>query len=154
MRIRLNAVSSLFRLLFQVLVLTVIISASGHAFPSTSAPMNATSLYEELHSRGLGSDVKVTKADGTVIKGTLVELEIDSFEVVPKDAVHPTRIPDTQVARVDNAGLSKIAKEAIGALVGLVVVIGLIAIATSPTTNMLIPESDGDAGRRRWVSIL
>jgi hypothetical protein len=92
--------------------------------------MNATSLYQELHSRGLGSDVKVTEVDGTVIIGTLVELEIDSFEVVPKNAVHPTRIPDMQVAELDNAGLPRVAKVVIGAFLGVVVVIGLVAIST------------------------
>ncbi len=130
MSIGLNTVTSALRLIFQALVLTATISASGHALPSMPVSMEAANLYEELQSRGLGSDVKVTKADGTVIKGTLVELEADSFEVVPKGAVHPTYISDAQVARIDNAGLPKAAKEAIGALVGVLVVIGLIAITT------------------------
>jgi hypothetical protein len=92
--------------------------------------MNATCLYQELRSRGLGSDVKVTEVDGTVITGTLVELEIDSFEVVPKNAVHPRRIPDTQVAELDHAGLPRVAKVVIGAFLGVIVVIGLVAIST------------------------
>jgi hypothetical protein len=135
MSIGLNTVTSALRLIFQALVLTVAISASSHALPSTPVSMEATNLYEELQSRGLGSDVKVTKADGTVIKGTLVELEVDSFEVVPKGAVHPTYISDAQVARIDKAGLPKAAKEAIGALVGVLVVIGLIAITTKLDSN-------------------
>jgi hypothetical protein len=130
MPIGLNAVSRVFRLLFQALVITVTVSASGHALPSTAAPMNAACLYQELRSRGLGSDVKVTEVDGTVITGTLVELEIDSFEVVPKNAVHPTRIADMQVAELDNAGLPRVAKVVIGALLGVIVVIGLVAIST------------------------
>jgi hypothetical protein len=130
MPIGLNTVSNALRLIFRALLLTITISATGYALPSTPVPTETTNLYEELHSRGLGSDVKVTKADGTVIKGTLVELEIDSFEVVPKGAVHSTYISDRQVARIDNAGLPKAAKEAIGALFGVVVVIGLIAITS------------------------
>jgi hypothetical protein len=132
MSIELNAISRAFRLLSQFAVLGMAISTSGHASPPAPVPMNQTTLYQELHSRGLGSGVKITKVNGTVIKGTLVELEIDSFEVVPKNAVHPTRIPDTQVARLDYAGLPGAAKEAIGALVGVVVVIALVVIAASP----------------------
>jgi hypothetical protein len=131
MRIESNAVSRVFRRLFQALVLSVIISISSHALPPTPAPMCTTSLYQELRSRGLGSDVKVTEVDGTVITGTLVELEIDSFEVVPKNAVHAKRIPDAQVAEIDHAGLPRVAKVVIGALLGVVVVIGLVAISTS-----------------------
>ena len=131
MRIGLNAVSRGLRRLFQALVLSVIVSISSHALPSTPAPMCATSLYQELRSRGLGSDVKVTEVDGTVITGTLVELEIDSFEVVPKNAVHATRIPDAQVAEIDHAGLPRFAKVLIGALLGVVVVIGLVTVSTS-----------------------
>jgi hypothetical protein len=91
--------------------------------------MNATRLYQGLQSRGLGSGVKVTEVDGTVVTGTLVELELDSFEVVPKNAVRPTRIPDVQVAELDNAGLPRMAKVLIGAFLGMVVVIGLITIS-------------------------
>jgi hypothetical protein len=131
MSIGLKAVSRAFRLLSQAIVLSVTISASGQALTSTPVPKNGTTLCKELHSRGLGSGVKVTKVDGTVITGTLVEVEIDSFEVTSKNAVHPTRIPDTEVARLDNAGLPRVAKEVIGALVGVVVVIGIVAITIS-----------------------
>jgi hypothetical protein len=79
----------------------------------------------------LGSGIRVTEVNGVVVRGTLVELESDSFEVVPKQTVHPMRISNTQVARLDNAGLPKRAKQAIGILVGVVVVVSLAVIATS-----------------------
>jgi hypothetical protein len=87
-------------------------------------------LYQELQSRGLGSDIRVTEIDGTVITGTLVELELDSFEVVPKNGMHAMRIPDTQVAEVDHAGLPRVAKVLIGAFLGVIVVIGLVTVST------------------------
>jgi hypothetical protein len=130
MPIRLNFVSRVFRLLCQALVVSLAISASGRALSPAPAPMSAACLYQELQSRGLGSDIKVTEVDGTVITGTLVELELDSFEVVPKNGMHATRIPDTQVAEVDHAGLPRVAKVLIGAFLGVVVVIGLVAVST------------------------
>jgi hypothetical protein len=130
MPIRLNFVSRVFRLLCKALVVSLAISASGHALSPTPAPMSAGCLYQELQSRGLGSDIKVTEIDGTVITGTLVELELDSFEVVPKNGMHATRIPDAQVAEVDHAGLPRVAKVLIGAFLGVIVVIGLVAVST------------------------
>jgi hypothetical protein len=133
MPIESNVVFRVFRRLFPALVVIVAISKSsafGHALPSTPVPMSAACLYQELQSRGLGSDVKVTEVDGRVITGTLVEIEIDSFEVVPKHAVHAVRIPDSQVAELDHAGLPRVAKVVIGALLGVVVVIGLVAVST------------------------
>ena len=93
--------------------------------------MDSLTLNQKLHARGIGSGVTVTEVDGTVLKGTLVELESDSFEVIPRQGVHPTRISNTEVARIDNAGLPKRAKEAIGIIVGVVVVVSLVVIATS-----------------------
>jgi hypothetical protein len=133
MPIESNVVFRVFRRLFPALVVIVAISKSsafGHALPSTPVPMSAACLYQELQSRGLGSDVKVTEVDGTVITGTLVEVEIDSFEMVPKNAVHAVRIPDSKVAELDHAGLPRVAKVVIGALLGVVVVIGLVAVST------------------------
>jgi hypothetical protein len=60
--------------------------------------MDAACLYQELQSRGLGSDVKVAEVDGTVITGTPVELEIDSFEVVPKNASGCDRVTGIHVS--------------------------------------------------------
>ena len=131
MLIVLKAASHTFRLLFLVLILSMTISSSGQASLSAPAPMNAANLRHELQVRGLGSGVKVTKVDGTVMRGTLVELEADSFEVVPANAVYPTYIPDTQVAGLDNAGLTRRAKEAIAVFVGTVL-LGLVVIAAAP----------------------
>jgi hypothetical protein len=130
MPIRLNFVFRVFRLLCQALVVSLAISASGRALSPTPAPMSASCLYQELQSRGLGSDIRVTEIDGTVITGTLVELELDSFEVVPKNGMHAMRIPDTQVAEVDHAGLPRVAKVLIGAFLGVIVVIGLVTVST------------------------
>ena len=125
------AVSRAFRLLSVILVLSIPISSLGEALSSVPAPMDATILHQKLYSRGIGSGVRVTEIDGTVVEGTLIELESDSFEVIPKKAVHPTQIPNRQVAMLDNDGLPKRAKMAIGIVVGVVVVVSIVVLATA-----------------------
>jgi hypothetical protein len=125
------AVFRICRLLVFSLVISIATSSFGEALFSVPAAMNSAVLHQKLHSRGIGSGVRVTKVDGTVVRGTLIELEPDSFEVIPQKTVRPTRIPNSHVARLDNAGLPKRAKQAIGIVVGLVVVVSLVVIATS-----------------------
>jgi hypothetical protein len=131
MPIRITAVPRAIRALSLVLVLSLTVLSIGQPLSSMVTPMNSAALHQKLRSRGLGSGVRVTEVNGVVVRGTLVELESDSFEVVPRKAVHPMRISNAQVARVDNAGLPKRAKQAIGILVGVVVVVSLAVIATS-----------------------
>jgi hypothetical protein len=131
MPIRITPIARAFRALSLALVLNLTVLSIGQPLLSSATPMNSATLHQKLHSRGLGSSVRVTEVNGVVVRGTLVELEPDSFEVVPKQTVHPMRISNTQVARLDNVGLPKRAKQAIGILVGVVVVVSLAVIATS-----------------------
>jgi hypothetical protein len=131
MPIGITAFSRAFRLLSQILILSLTISSVGMALSSTPAPMDTTTLHQKLHSRGIGSGIRVTEIDGTVVRGTLVELESDSFEVIPKKAVHPTQIKNREVAMLDNDGLPKRAKMAIGVVVGVAVVVSIVVLATA-----------------------
>ncbi len=131
MPIRTTVITRAFRALSLVLVLSLTVLSTGQPLLGHVTPMNSVTLHQKLYSRGLGSSVRVTEVNGVVVRGTLVELEPDSFEIVPKQTVHPMRISNTQVARLDNTGLPKRAKQAIGIIVGVVVVVSLAVIATS-----------------------
>jgi hypothetical protein len=113
------------------LALVGVIAANSVCYASSNpaTPIQPFALHEKLVEQGLGKRVKVTEVDGTVIKGTLVAIDTDSFDVTPKDTTQPTRILNTQVHKFGRDGLPTGAKVGIGIAVGFfgaLLLIGLL----------------------------
>ncbi len=110
------------------LVAIIATNSVGYASSNPATPIQPFALHEKLVERGLGKRVKVTEVDGTVIKGTLVAIDTDSFDVTPKDTTQPTRILNSQVHKFGSDGLPTGAKVGIGIAVGFFGALLLIAV--------------------------
>jgi hypothetical protein len=111
------------------LVGVIVANSVCYASSNPATPIQPFALHEKLVEQGLGKRVKVTEVDGTVIKGTLVAIDTDSFDVTPKDTTQPTRILNTQVHKFGRDGLPTGAKVGIGIAVGFfgaLLLIGLL----------------------------
>lgn len=124
-----TSIAHLLRAVAIVLIVTITSNSFSYAAPPSSAPIDETVLHQKLITRGIGKGLKVTEIDGTVIKGTLVTIDDGSFQLTPKQATQPTRILNSQVAKLGNDGMSTRAKVTTGVIVGIVVGIAIIVIA-------------------------
>jgi len=108
------------------LALMFLMTANTFAAAETlpTAPMDHLTLVTRLTARGRGKGIKITQLDGSIIKGTIVSIDPNSFQLEPKQAVQPIRIPYSQVAKLRNDGLST------GAKVGIGIGVGAAAFAT------------------------
>ena len=118
--------------LLRPITLALTLSLTGTSFSQATvdaSAMDTVTLHKKLTKRGIGKAVKVTQVSGEEIKGTLVSIDADSFQVKPNNAGQPTRISNTQVQKIDNVGLSRGAK--IGITVGITMVaLGIVGSRT------------------------
>jgi hypothetical protein len=119
-------ISGLTRLVALTLFFAVPAASSGSS--TSTHPMDAAKLHKKLVAQGVGNPVKVTEIDGTIIKGSLVSIDADSFQVAPVNAPQPITILNTQASNIGRADMSEGAKLGIGVGIGLVVGIGIIAV--------------------------
>ena len=121
----------LFRPVSLALVFAVTTTSFGNA-SATEAPIDSANLQQKLVARGIGKGVKVTEVDGTVVKGILVSIDADSFQITPKGATQPTRISNSQVHKFSKDGLSTAGKIGVGVAIGfgILAVLGIIAMHT------------------------
>ena len=126
-----TAIHGALRVVCVSLIICVTTSSFGQTTAPVPTPMDATTLHQELLTRGIGKGVKVTEIDGTVVKGILMTIDPDSFQVTPKNAKQPTRILSTQVAKCSKDGLSKGAKIGIGIGIGVVALLVVSSILAS-----------------------
>jgi hypothetical protein len=84
----------------------------------------------QVQKRGAGekSKVRVTLANGTMVKGYISKIEDSSFEVNASKNGQPASISYTDVSKIQGPGLSTGAKVAIVVVVGLAVVATIIGI--------------------------
>ena len=68
--------------------------------------------------------MKVTLANGTLMKGHISKIDDSSFDVIPDKAAQPSTIAYADVSKVQGPGLSR------GAKIGIGVVVGAAAVAT------------------------
>ena len=127
------SISPAFRVLSLALISSVVATSSGNA-ASPTVRADSSIIHQKLVARGIGQGIKVTEIDGTVVKGTLVSIDDESFQVTPKTATQPTRISISQVSKIGKDGMSTGAKVGIGIAIGATVVIVAIIIgfATGP----------------------
>ena len=120
-----------FRPVSLALIFAVTTTSLGNA-AATDAPIDSASLQQKLVARGIGKGVKISEVDGTVVKGTLVSIDADSFQITQKGATQPTRVSNTQVHKFSNDGRSTAGKIGIGVAigVGVLLVLGIIASRT------------------------
>ena len=123
-----NSITRMLRSIALILITTVTVTSLADASSHPTAPMEASALHEKLVAYSKGKRVKVTETDGTVVKGVLVSVEPDSFQITPKDKTQPITIQNTQVAKLGNDGLSTTAKVWIG--VGIGVFVGLAIVGS------------------------
>jgi hypothetical protein len=121
----------LFRPVSLALVFAVTTTSFGNA-AATETPIDSANLQQRLVARGIGKGVKVTEVDGTVVKGILVSIDADSFQIAPKGATQPTRVSNSQVHKFSNDGLSTAGKIGVGIAIGfgILVVLGIITMRT------------------------
>ena len=115
----------------RLLALALIFSLATTTFAdaaSPTVPVDPSIIHQKLVARGIGNGIKVTEIDGTVVKGTLVSIDDESFQVTPRMATQPTRIPNSQVSKIGNDGMSTGAKIGIGIAIGVTAVLAAIAI--------------------------
>ena len=126
-----TSIVHLFRPVSLALIFAVATTSLGNA-AVIDTPIDSANLQQKLVARGIGKGVKVTEVDGTVVKGTLVSIDEDSFQITPKGATKPTRVPNTQVHKVGNDGLSTAGKIGVGVAIGfgVLLVLGIIASRT------------------------
>ncbi len=105
------------------LILSVATMSFAQASVDVARPLDAGVLHKKLLKRGLGRGVKVIEVDGSVVKGVLVSIDADSFQVTPRKSTQPTVILNTHVRELSNDGLSR------GAKIGIIVGICLVALA-------------------------
>lgn len=120
-----------FRPVSLALIFAVTTTSFGNA-ASTDTPIDSVSLQQKLVARGIGKGVTISEVDGTVVKGTLVSIDADSFQIIQKGATQPTRVSNTQVHQFSNDGRSTAGKIGIGVAigVGILLVLGIIASRT------------------------
>ena len=117
-------------LIFAFIVTTTAAAAQSFAAQSSATPpMAPAKVHQKLINRTVGKGIKVTEVDGTVIKGVLVSIDADSFQITAQHATQPIAILNAQVASLSNTGLSTAAKIGIGVGIGIVAVIAYIIIA-------------------------
>jgi hypothetical protein len=116
----------------RLLALALIFSLAATTFvdaASPTVPIDSSIIHQKLVARGVGKGIKVTEIDGTVVKGTLVSIDDESFQVTPRSSTQPTRIPNSQVSKIGRDGMSTGAKIGIGVAIGTTVVIVAIIIS-------------------------
>lgn len=92
-------------------------------------PLDPATTIHKLHHHGVGKGVaKITESDGSVVKGKIVSIDADSFQLQPKHGA-PLQVAYTQVSAVNGPGLSKGAKIGIGVAVGIGIFVIIVAIA-------------------------
>lgn len=121
--------------LFRPVSLALIFAITTTTFSNaavTTTPIDPANLQQKLAARGIGKGVKVTEVDGTVVKGILVSIDPDSFQITVKGATQPTRVPNAQVHKFGNDGLSTAGKISVGVAIGfgILIVLGIIASRT------------------------
>ena len=97
--------------------------------------MDAVKLHKKLVAQGVGNPIMVTEIDGTIIKGSLVSIDADSFQVAPANAPQPITILNTQASNVGRAGMSEGAKLGVGIGVGVIVGLGIIVIVAAAASH-------------------
>jgi hypothetical protein len=115
-------------LLVAVLVLNSV--SAPQATQTREAPQSAK-VRAEVQRRGIGekSRVKVRLGNKEEVKGYISKIEDASFDVTDKNTGRATTISYANVEKVTGSGLSKGAKIAIIAGVGMAVVAAVIAVA-------------------------
>ena len=115
------------RLSSVALMLTLV--ANGVAVAASPMDkMDTTIVQAKVKARGIGKEVKITETDKTQLKGVIVKIGEQSFQLKVKDSPDPVEIPYANVSSVHNAGLSTGAKVGIGILIGVVAVVLILAI--------------------------
>jgi hypothetical protein len=126
-----TSIIRLFRPVSLALIFVVTTTSFSNA-AATDTPIDSATLQQKLVARGIGKGVKVSEVDGTVVKGILVSIDADSFQITPKGAAQPTRVSNTQVHKFSNDGLSTAGKIGVGVAIGfgILLVLGIIASRT------------------------
>ncbi len=121
----------LFRPVSLALIFAITTTSFGNA-AVTATPLDSAILQQKLAARCIGKGVKITQVDGSVVKGILVSIDADSFQITLKGMTQPTRISNTQVHKFGNDGLSTAGKVGVGVAIGIgiLLVLGIIASRT------------------------
>jgi len=93
---------------------------------ATDAPQVAK-IKAQVRKRGAGenSKVRVTLGNGTMVKGYISKIDESSFEVQGNKTGQATLIAYTDVQKVQEPGLSRGEKVAIGVAIGVGVIAGI-----------------------------
>jgi len=80
------------------LVLAILLPLTQTAAAAGVKPMNRFKLASDLHAYGLGHTIKITEIDGTVLRGKLRSIDMNSFQIVTAHETQPIVIQFEQVA--------------------------------------------------------
>jgi hypothetical protein len=107
-----------------LLVILLVFSSTGFADQSTETPQVAK-IKAQVQKRGAGekSKVRVTLANGTMVKGYIGKIDESSFDVNGSKSGQATSISYAEVQKIQGPGLST------GAKVGIVVVVAVAIVA-------------------------
>jgi len=115
------------------LLAILLIFCSVTAAAQTAGTVQSDRIKSQVLKRGERSKVKVTMANGTMVKGYISRIEEASFEVNANKTGQATSIPYADVQKIQGPGLSTGVKIAIGVGVGVAIVALVIGIEFAKT---------------------
>ncbi len=114
----------------QGLLLAIAVTLPAVCVGQSSPTDIATQTHNKVESRGLGKTITVKEANGKVIRGTIVAIEPDSFQVKPEHGSPTVHIRNDEVVKAENGGLRTSIK------VTLYVVLGVILLGAIVGTRV------------------
>jgi hypothetical protein len=113
---------------FSLVFLVVIFLLMGQGVALAAKPMDAATARDKVNQLGVGKGLKVTKAGGTTIRGEIIWIGEEGFQLKVKDEPLPVDVSFEQVTGIGSPGLPKGAKIGIAAGVA-VALITSVAVA-------------------------
>ena len=117
--------SRLFR--FAAILLVPALLSNNLAF-AAKKPVDPAVIKAKIQARGVGQGVRVTLADQTDVKGTIVAIGDQSFALKLKKANEPREIDYAQITGVHNDRLTRGQKVGIvvGVVAGFIIVVAVV----------------------------
>lgn len=126
------------RTLSLLLVVLLVFSSAGYAAQTVEATQ-AAKIKAQVQKRGAGekSRVRVTLGNGTMIRGSITEIDETSFVVNASKTGQATAVSYADVQKIQGFGLSTGAKVGIGVAIGVAIAAVVVAILYHEGVNGL-----------------
>jgi hypothetical protein len=112
---------------FAAILLVPVLLINNLAF-AAKKPVDPAVIKAKIQARGVGQGVRVTVADQTDVKGTIVAIGDQSFALKLKKAIEPREIEYARITGVHNDRLTRGQKVGIvvGVVAGFVIVVAVV----------------------------